>query len=70
MDEKNVEPVDLGHELRKGVEFSFAFAPVVFRSPVLDERLELGQLRALRPVGDGLFSGEMHILFSSGHVTH
>jgi hypothetical protein len=39
MDEVNVESVDLGQELRQGVEFRFDLAPVIFARPIAGERL-------------------------------
>jgi hypothetical protein len=53
MDEMNVQPVDLGHVLRQGLEFRFDFPPVIFGRPIARERLNRGKLHALRLVGDG-----------------
>ena len=47
VDEVDVEPVDLGDELRQGVELRLALAPVVVRRPVAREVLE--RSRAARP---------------------
>jgi hypothetical protein len=52
--ELDVQPVDLGDELRQLVERRLDLAPVVVCAPILDERLELGQLDTLGPVADGL----------------
>src|SRR5262245_52987243 len=52
MQEVKVEAFDLRAVLGKAVEPRFATAPVVVRAPVLDERPELGEGHALRPVGD------------------
>ena len=52
VDEVDVEPVDLRHELREGVQLCLTLPPVVVGAPVADELLELRQLHALRPVGD------------------
>src|SRR5262245_22604064 len=54
MDEINVHAVDVGRELRQGVQFRFHVAPVVAAAPVPDELLQLGQLRTLRRISDGL----------------
>ena len=52
MDEVDVEPVDLGFELRLRVQSSLAPPPVVLGCPVVGERLGGRQLHALRPIGD------------------
>ena len=57
VDELDVEPVDLGHELRQGIQLRLRLAPVVVRSPVADERLDLVQLHALGLIGDRLPRG-------------
>src|SRR5947199_9796284 len=54
MDEVNVEPVDLRHELRQGIQLRLRLPPVVARPPVAYERLDLRQLRALGPIRDRL----------------
>ena len=50
--EMNVEPVDLGGELRKAIEARFARAPVVFLGPIAADVLDPFQRRALAPVVD------------------
>ena len=35
--EVNVEPVDLSHELRQGIQLRLGFAPVIVRAPVAYE---------------------------------
>ena len=57
VDEVNVEPVDLGHELRQGIELRLGLPPVVVRAPVAHELLKLRELHALRPVIDRLAVG-------------
>ena len=47
MDEVDVEAVDLGDEVRQRLQTRLALAPIVLRSPVLDELLHRGQLHAL-----------------------
>ena len=54
VDEVDVEPVDLGGELRQGVELRLALAPVVLRRPVAREVPERRERHALRRVRDGL----------------
>ena len=48
VDEVDVEPVDLGDELRQGVQLRLALAPVVVRRPVARELLHRRELHALR----------------------
>src|SRR5580704_9870707 len=43
----NVEPIDLGDELREGIQSCLALAPVVFRAPIVRERLSRRELNAL-----------------------
>jgi hypothetical protein len=52
--EVNVEPVDLGHKLRQGIQLRLHLAPVVVRPPVAYELLDLGQPHALGLIGDRL----------------
>ena len=54
VDEVNVEPVDLGHELRVGVEPGLSLAPVVVGTPITHQLLDFCELYALRPVIDRL----------------
>ncbi len=48
MDEMNVEPIDLGDELRQGVQPRLALAPVVICRPIVRELLSRRELHALR----------------------
>jgi hypothetical protein len=57
VDEVNVQPVDLGHEVRQGVQLRLAPAPVVFCRPVAGQFLHDRQLRALRMIRDELLAG-------------
>ena len=57
VDEVNVDPVDRRHELRQGIELRLRLAPVVAAAPVPNQLLQLGQLRALRLIGDGFLVG-------------
>src|SRR3569832_1974440 len=47
MDEMDVQPVNLGDEIRQGVYLRLAFAPVMFRRPILRELLHRRELHAL-----------------------
>ncbi len=53
MDEVNVQTVDLGHELREGVQPRLDLAPVM-RPPVFGDLLDRIEPHALRIVGDRL----------------
>src|SRR5918994_6982032 len=53
----DVDAVDPGYELRQGIELRFRLAPVVAGAPMLDERLELRELDALRLVSNRLLVG-------------
>jgi hypothetical protein len=53
MNKMNVEPVDLGDELRQGVQFRFHLAPVVVRRPIACEFLDRRELHTLRFVRHG-----------------
>ena len=57
VDEVDVEPVDLGHEVRQGVQLRLAPAPVVVGRPVARELLHRRERHALRVVGDRLALG-------------
>ena len=58
VNEMNVDPIDLGHELRQGVQLRLALAPVVIGRPIAREFLHRRELHALRLIGDGLLSGQ------------
>jgi hypothetical protein len=49
----DVEAIDLGEEIRQGIESGFDLAPVVFRGPVTREFLHGRERHALRKVRDG-----------------
>ena len=57
VNEMNVQPIDLGDELRKPVQLRLALAPVVLRLPIARECLHRRELHALRLVVDGLLLG-------------
>src|SRR5580704_476116 len=48
----NVEPIDLGNELRQDIQSCLAFAPVIFRAPIARERLSRRELHALGCICD------------------
>jgi hypothetical protein len=52
VDEVDVDSVDLGYELRQGVEPRLDLAPVIVAGPVARELLNRVQLHALRPILD------------------
>ena len=52
VNEMNVQSVDLGNELRQGVEFCLDLAPVVLCRPISSERLSRRELHALGCIGD------------------
>jgi hypothetical protein len=57
VDEMDVEPIDLGDELRQSLQPRLALAPVVLCLPVARECLNRRQLHALGLIVDGLFPG-------------
>jgi hypothetical protein len=57
VDEVDVQSVDLGDELREGVQPGLTRAPVVVGHPVAGELLDHGQRHALGLICDGLFLG-------------
>jgi len=48
----NVEPIDLGDEVRQGVQLRLAPAPVAFLPPILRELLDRLERHALRSIRD------------------
>src|SRR5690349_20984178 len=56
--EMNVETVDLGEEARVRVQTGLASPPVVIGRPIARERLNEGELHAVRRIGDGLLVRE------------
>ena len=59
VDEVDVQPVDLGDELREGVQLRLDGAPVVVRHPVARELLDHGERHTLGGIGDGLLLGPL-----------
>ena len=52
VNEMNVQPIDLGDELRQSVQFRLAFAPIVIRRPMAREFLNHGERHALGIIRD------------------
>ena len=52
VNEMNVQPIDLGDELRQGVQFRLDLAPVVLGRPIAREFLNRRELHALRLIRD------------------
>ena len=52
MDEVNVQPINLGDELRQGVHFYLDLVPVILCRPIARERLNRRELYALRCIRD------------------
>src|SRR3954464_8038742 len=66
--EMNVEPVNLGDEVRHGVELRLALAPIVLVRPILRELLHRRQLHALRRVGDLFAFGPLRCAYAPAQV--
>ncbi len=69
VNEVDVNPVDLGLELRKSVQSCLALAPVVLGRPVACERLQRRQLHSLRPVRDELVRRPAGRLYPASEVS-
>src|SRR5271167_754243 len=52
--EMNVQPIDFGYELREGVEFRLALAPVIVCRPIAGKFLNCPKRHALRFIRDRL----------------
>ncbi len=52
MNEMNVQPIDLGDELRQGIQFRFALAPIVVCRPIAGKFLYCRQRHTLRFIRD------------------
>ena len=57
VNEMNVQPVDLGDELRQSVHLCFDLAPVIVCRPIARECLDGRELHALRLICDGFLFG-------------
>ena len=57
MNEMNVQPIDLGDELRQGLQPGLDLAPIVICRPIICEFLHRRELHALRLICDGLLLG-------------
>ena len=60
MNELNIQPIDLSHEHRQGVQLPLNLPLVIVGAPGLYELLELGQLYALRLVRHGFLGRPPH----------
>src|SRR6185436_9046520 len=63
----NVEAVDLGDEIGVRVQLRLDLAPVVIGRPIPRERLNEGELHALRKVCDGFLLGEPRRVDAPAH---
>ena len=68
VDEMNVKPVDLGHELRQRVQLGFCRAPVVLLAPVVCQLLHHRQRHALRVIGHRLALGPSRCAYAPAQV--
>src|SRR5918998_5340464 len=68
VNEMNVQPIDLGDEVREGLQLLLALAPVVLLRPVARERLHRREPRALRLIFDGLLFGPARLRDASAEV--
>src|SRR6266404_8574737 len=59
MNEMNVQPIVLGDELRQGVQFRLALAPIVIFRPIVRELLGRRELHALRCIRYRLLVGPL-----------
>src|SRR5215213_4607553 len=59
VNEMNVQPIDLGDEVRQGLQLLLALAPVVLFRPIARECLHCREPRALRLIFDGLLFGPL-----------
>src|SRR5215213_4422471 len=57
VDEMDVQPVDLGDELRQGLQLRLDLAPIVICGPIACEVLHRRELHALGLIRDGLLFG-------------
>ena len=68
VNEMNVEPVDLGHELWQSIQLGFCRAPVVLLAPVTCQILHHRQRHALRVIGHRLALGPPGRAYAPAHV--
>ena len=68
VDEMNIQPVDLGDEVRQRAQSRLARTPVVFRSPIARELLNRRELHALRCICDRFPLGPLRRLDAPEHV--
>ena len=68
MNEMNVEPVNLGDEVRHGVDLRLALPPIMLTRPVLRELLHGCELDALRCIRDRFLVGPQRRFHTSAEV--
>src|SRR2546426_10704060 len=68
LNEVNVDAIDLGDELREGVELRLALAPVVLRPPIARELLDRRELNTLRCIRDDFAFGPLGRLDAATQV--
>ena len=68
MNEMDVQSVDIGDEVRQGVELRLDLSPVVFRLPMLRELLDRRELHALRRIPHRLPVGPSRRLDASAQL--
>jgi hypothetical protein len=56
MNKVDFHPVNFGHELRQGIELCLRLAPIIAGAPVLNQRLQIRQLRTLRAVSNSFLA--------------
>src|SRR6185436_3714289 len=68
VDEMDVQPVDLGDEVRYGIQPRLARAPVIFRPPITRELLNRRELYAFRLVLDRFAVGPLRRVDAPAHI--
>jgi hypothetical protein len=68
VNEMDVQPVDVRHELRQCVQSRLELAPVVACRPVARELLKRRERHALRVIGDGFLVGPPRCLDPSAEI--
>src|SRR5918999_5973184 len=68
VNEMNVQPVDLGDEVRQGLQLLLDLAPVVLLRPIARECLHRREPRPLRLIFDGLLFGPARLRDASAEV--
>src|SRR5215213_4426572 len=68
VNEMDVQPVDLGDELRQGLQFRLDLAPIVICRPIAREVLHRRELHALGLIRDGLLFGPVRVRDAAAEV--